>query len=174
MYKLLFKYCVPLLFLVGCTAKIPPLKEENITSLATLLYSLDTTGEYREAKQLSKDIFLQTEQLAHAFKLTSPPQYHNFLVTIGLREKGLCYHWSDALYSYLSRQKYNTFIFHLVGANIGNYWTEHNAVVVTVKGMNIDEGILLDPWRNSGKLYFSRVKDDKKYHWIDRPDRELK
>lgn len=174
MHKFFFKYIAIVLLLVGCSATAPSVNESDVERLAKLLTTLDTCIDTKKAKQLSKDIFLKTKALAQEFELTSPPQFHNFLITIGLREKGLCYHWSDALYAYLSQQQYSSFEFHLVGANIGSYWREHNAVVITVEGMDISEGILIDPWRNSGKLYFSKVKDDKQYKWYHRPNRGCK
>jgi hypothetical protein len=45
---------------------------------------------------------------------------------------------------------------------------EHNTAVVVAKGKPWHTGIILDPWRNSGNLYYSYVKDDKKYIWTQR------
>jgi hypothetical protein len=59
----------------------------------------------------------------------------------------------------------------MIAANISEYFSEHNALVIIKKGGSIDEGIVIDPWRNSGKLYFCKIKDDKKYKWIHRTDR---
>jgi hypothetical protein len=58
-----------------------------------------------------------------------------------------------------------------MGANIGEYLYEHNALIVMAKGGNIKEGIIIDPWRNAGELYFSKVADDPKYNWKHRPIR---
>jgi len=32
-------------------------------------------------------------------------------------------------------------------------------------GGNFEDGIILDGWRDSGELYFSKVKDDNEYHF---------
>ena len=149
----------------------PSLSQQNIIQLSKLLQPLDKRITQDEAIQLSQDIFYETQKLTKEFKLTSPPLFHNTLVNIGIREKGLCYHWSDTLYVYLSEKKYPHFEFHLVGANIGEYFGEHNALVVVGKGGSIQKGILIDPWRDSGKLYFSKVIEDKKYQWIHREER---
>ena len=149
----------------------PSVSQTKITQLSTLLRSLDQHIPQDEALHLSQDIFHETQKLTKEFELTSPPLFHNTLVNIGLREKGLCYHWSDALYAYFSQKQYPHFEFHLVGANIGEYFSEHNALVIVAKGGSIKDGILVDPWRNSGKLYFSRVVDDKKYQWKHREER---
>ncbi len=176
MHKYFFRLFFPAFFcafsLLGCAVKVAPPSHTRIEALSHLLYTLDTSIPKEETLQLSKDIFQKTEALTKEFEMTSPPQYHNFLVNIGLKEKGLCYQWADALYAYFRQKSYPSFEFHLMGANIGEYWTEHNVMVVVAKGMPIDEGIVIDPWRNPGKLYCSKVKDDHKYHWKHRPKRE--
>lgn len=158
-------------FLIGCGTKAPTIPQAKIEELSHLLGSLEEGIPQSEAMQLSKDIFYKTEQLSKEFEMTSPPQLHNFLVTVGVREKGLCYHWSDALYLYLSAKQYHSFEFHLMGANIGEYFYEHNALAVVAKGGNIQEGIIIDPWRDPGELYFSKVEDDPEYTWQHRPKR---
>ena len=171
MFKNFFKLLLISFLLVGCVATPPLPSETRIAQLSKLLQSLDKSIPQDEVIHLSQDIFHETQKLTKEFKLTSPPLFHNSLVNIGIREKGLCYHWSDALYVYLSEKKYSHFEFHLVGANIGEYFLEHNALVVVVKNGSIRNGILVDPWRNSGKLYFSRVVEDKKYQWKHREER---
>ena len=160
--------------LVGCVVTEPSVSETKINQLSTLLQDLDRHIPQEEARHLSQDIFHETQKLIKEFGLTSPPVFHNVLVNVGLREKGLCYHWSDALYVHLSKKKYASFEFHLMGANIGEYWSEHNVLVVLVKGGNVEEGIIIDPWRDSGKLYFSKVSEDTIYQWKHRVNRGCK
>jgi len=171
MLKYYFKFLLINFFLVGCTVTSPLVSQTKIKELSYLLHSMDNTVPQSEVLELSKDIFHKTEQLREEFEMTSPPQLHNFLVTVGMREKGLCYHWSDALYLYLIAKKYDAFEFHLMGANIGEYFYEHNALVVVAKGGKIEEGVIIDPWRDSGELYFSKVQDDPEYEWQHRPKR---
>jgi hypothetical protein len=52
-------------------------------------------------------------------------------------------------------------------AHRGSELREHNSVVVTARGQKFEEGIVLDPWRNSGELYWARVKNDR-YPWKER------
>ena len=146
-------------------------QETKIQELASSLKSLDSTISNVDAQKLSKDIFMQTRRLTQLFKMESPAWYHNFLVNIGLKEKGLCYHWSDTLYAYFSKKKYSSFEFHLMVAHKGEYWREHNALLVTAKNKKIEEGIVLDPWRNAGALYFSKLLDDTQYPWVHRANR---
>jgi hypothetical protein len=159
------------LLLVSCAVKVPVFEEINTRKLAQLLQSLDSDISYDDARYLSQDIFMQTAVLTQKFKMTSPPQYHNFLVNVGLKDKGLCYHWADTLYAYFSKQNHPSFEFHLISSHRGEYWREHNALVVSAKSKKIEEGIVIDPWRHSGILYFSKLKDDIEYHWVHRPSR---
>lgn len=168
MLKYNFKFLLLSLFLAGCAVTGPQVSQTKIEALSHLFQSLDSTIPQNEAMQLSKDIFYKTQQLTKEFEMTSPPQFHNFLVIVGAREKGLCFHWSDALYVYLSQKHYTSFEFHLMGANIGEYFYEHNALVVVAKGGKIEEGVIIDPWRDSGEVYFSKVTDDPAYVWEHR------
>ena len=172
MHKYFFKLFFVSLFLLGCSVQIDPPRKSKVLALTQLLESMDSVSSHQEAEQLSKDIFQKTARLTKEFKMISPPQYHNFLVNIGLKEKGLCYHWSDTLYIYFTHKSYPSFTFHLMGANIGEYWTEHNAMVVVAKDLPVEQGIVVDPWRDPGKLYFSKVREDTQYHWKHRPKRE--
>ena len=156
---------------MGCAVTHVQTPISDITSLSTLLHSLDSQTTVKESTKLSRDIFFQTSRLTKEFELTSPPLWHNFLVNVGLRQKGLCFHWSDTLYLHLRQQGYTGFTFHLVGANVGEYFFEHNALVVVAKGKKVQDGVVLDPWRDSGKLYFSKVKEDEVYKWVHRLDR---
>lgn len=157
--------------LAGCAVTPSSVSQDKVARLSLLFQSLGSEIPRSEAKQLSQDIFRKTQLLTKEFELTSPPVFHNFLVNVGLREKGLCYHWSDTLYEYLSGKEYESFEFHLVGANIGEYFYEHNALVVVAKGGDVQEGVIIDPWRDSGELYFSTLKSDLKYKWKHRPER---
>ena len=166
-----FKCFLLSFFLAGCAVTPPLAPQDRVIRLTLLLQSLDSNIPPDEAEQLSKDIFHRTQQLTKEFAMTSPPVFHNFLVTVGLREKGLCYHWSDALYSHLIEKGYTSFEFHLAGANIGEYFYEHNALVVVAKGGKVEEGVIIDPWRDSGELFFSTLKNDDAYRWQHRPAR---
>lgn len=164
------------LSLIGCSVKSSAPVPLKVKHLSQKLQGLDENISLEEAEYLAWDIYHKSHELAERFELVSPPQFHNFLVNVGVREKGLCYHFSDALYLHLKSQGYERFDFHLVGANIGEYWSEHNALVVVAKGCSsekciLNNGILIDAWRDSGEVYYSRVSEDRSYHWKHRSER---
>ena len=157
-----------LLSLQGCSVKpyVPSKSEE--ARLAIKLQQLSSQASPEEVAHITHRIYVKVAELTQKFALTSPPAYHNFLVNVGLKKKGLCYDWGDALYLTLLQTHSPSFAFHLVGANIGAYWREHNAVVVSKKNESIQKGIVLDAWRDSGRLYSVQVTQDT-YHWVHRP-----
>jgi hypothetical protein len=135
------------------------------------LESLGGDVPKEETIRLANDIVARTDVLNRQFDRTNAPKVHNFLVKIGVKQKGLCYHYSDGLYLYLIHRYYPHYAFHLVGAHIGSYWREHNALAVTRKGHKPLEGIVIDAWRKTGDIFVSKVADDKAYHWVHRTDR---
>jgi len=177
MHTSFFRLSLPALLcaflLSGCAVKVASPSMKRIEALSSLLMTLDSTIPKEATIQLAKEMFKETQILTKAFEMTSPPQYHNFLVSVGLKKRGLCYHWADALYIHFISRHYHFFSFHLMGAHIGEYWREHNVMAVAAKDTPMQEWIIVDPWREPGKLYFSKVKDDPKYRWRHRVSREF-
>ncbi len=134
--------------------------------LENLLLSINIDKE--EAKDISKKAISYSLELAKEYELVKPPLYHNFLVNIGLKKRGLCWQFAYDLLDYLKKQNYKSVDFYIGGANINDYWSEHNVVVLTCKGCDFRQGVLLDAWRDSGNLFFSKLKEDKIYKWKQR------
>ena len=163
-----------LLFLSGCS--LTPLStptsfelSQKIERLTHMLEDLDVTVEKKEAHDLAKSAVFLSRKLVKKYKLVSPPLWHNTLINIGVKKRGLCYDWAEDLLAFLNKKQYRTLKLHYVGANIDGYF-EHNALAVSAKGKGIENSILLDAWRDSGNLFFIRLKEDKKYKWISRED----
>ena len=169
MFKYLLKFLV-LFFPVACTST-PEVPQNRVTELAQLLQTLDNNIPFESAQSLSVEIFQQTDQLRAEFDPVSEPHVNNFLVNIGVKEKGLCYEWSDPLYLYFKRKSYRYFSFHLLVANKGKYFQEHNVLAISSKKGKVEESVIIDPWREPGQVYYLKVKDDKKYVWEHRFER---
>ena len=140
-------------------------ESKKINNLYLMLLSLGKTDK-KEALKLAKIAVLYPIYLAKKYKLTYPPNFHNFLVNINLRKKGLCYQWVEDMSKFICLNRWKSFSFHWGVANRGKL-NEHNVVVVTLKNAPFEKGILLDPWRYSGKLYFNYVKNEKKYRFVE-------
>jgi hypothetical protein len=155
----------------GCTVKPALPFPEQTQRLSETLQALDHRIPADESVRLSHDLYGYTSVLVHRYRLTRPPLWHNFLVNIGLREKGLCYDFSDALYLHLKQGAYPHFDFHLAVAHRGEYFREHNALVITGKGRSVEEGVIVDDWRHSGRLFYTFFRNDPEYRWHHRAER---
>jgi len=171
MFRYLLSPLLLSLFFLGCTGTSSELSQNRVEALLELLGSLDKSISSKETELLSHEIFKETVKLTKKFKPVSEPHFNNFLINVGVKDKGLCYQWSDALYLHFSKKDYSHFEFHLLVSSKGEYLYEHNVLVVVAKGGEVLEGIVIDPWRNSGELYFSKVSEDKKYKWKHREKR---
>ena len=167
MKKIIFPF-IFIIFLTGCVNN-PNTPEHISTQEARLEKLLDSLHvDKNEAKDLANKAIIHSSALAKQYDLVKPPLLQNFLVNVGLRKKGLCWQFAYDMLSFVKKQNYKSFDYYIGGANVGNYWSEHNVLVVTCRGCGFKNGILLDPWRDSGNLYFSKLKDDKEYKWIQR------
>ncbi len=157
-----------IIFFTGCVNNSPTPKRysQKELKLEKLLDALHVNK--KEAKDLAKKAIIHSHTLAKEYNLVKPPLFQNFLVNIGLRKKGLCWQFAFDMLSFVKKQNYKSFDYYIGGANVGDYWSEHNVLVVTCRGCSFKDGIILDPWRDSGELYFSKVKDDKRYKWRQR------
>ncbi len=171
MYKNLLKFLLPFFF-VSCTMITSSTSLHRTNTLAKLLQTLDLKVSYEESLRLSNDVFVEVNRLTQKFQPFFEPHINNFFINIGIKDKGLCYQWSDELYRYFSHKKYKYFTFHILVANKGDYFFEHNVLVITSKKGRIMDGIIIDPWRDSKNLYISTVKNDNAYKWSWRQKRE--
>ena len=160
-----YLYLTLVLFIFfGCTNV--PKTPLHVESLEEQLLSLHVDKD--EAKKLSNAMLTYSSKLKIDYNLVTPPLYHNFLVNIGAKQRGLCWHFAYDMLAHAKKLNLKSFNYFVGGANINDYWEEHNSLIVTCKGCKFDDGVVIDPWRNSGDLYFSKVKDDKKYIWTQR------
>lgn len=153
-------------FYTGCTHQ--PNKPLHVKNLEKTIISIGSSIDRNEANELSIKSIIISSELAKEYNLVKPPLYHNFLVNIGVRKRGLCWHFAYDMLNQIKALNFKTFDYYIGGANINDYWEEHNTLVVTCKGCDFNDGVILDPWRNSGTLYFNKLKDDTNYNWIQR------
>ncbi len=156
-------------FLVGCSAKAFKLSDDEILAkkqkLERLLKSLSQSVNSQEASLLADVSINYSMVLAKEYQTVSNPVVQNVLVNSGIKERGLCIHWTEDLLRKLSSLNLESFSFHWgVAHRESSFKLEHSAVIVSAKDGNFTEGIVLDPWRCTGDLYFNLVVNDK-YPW---------
>ena len=168
--QILSIFLISFIFL-GCSVKYDNVdlnkknyNDEEVKSLTKKILSVSKKIDEKEAKELSYDAITYSKYLANEYDLVSPPLFHNTLVNYNFREKGLCHHFAKDLLSYLNRKKYKTIKLERIVAQRKEYF-EHNGILLTTNGTKFENSLVLDAWRNSGKLYWIEVKNDNDYKW---------
>lgn len=168
------------LFLSSCASVHHPYSEEGagevsitersyqelVNMLQHDLAELGKDIDVNEARLVAETAIFYPIYLAEEYRLISPPIFHNLLVNLGFKERGLCIHWTEDLMKRLRSLDLKSFELHWAIANHKSFlWRDHSSVVITARGQAFEEGIVLDPWRHSGQLYWIPVKEDK-YPWL--------
>jgi len=137
---------------------------DKVKQLEQELIGLSATIDKTEARILAETAVREAAMLAEEYQLVRPAVSHNLLVVFGVKDRGLCYHWTEDLMKRLEALDFKSVQLHWAVAYRGSELREHNCVVITGSGQPFLQGIVLDPWRNSGNLYWVRVTEDS-YPW---------
>jgi hypothetical protein len=141
---------------------------EKVASLQIELAALNQQANLLEARQVAETAITYAKQLAEEYRLVRPAVLHNVLIRVGLKDRGLCYHWTEDLLKQLQSLDLRTYQLYWGVAHRGSELREHNSVVITARGQAFEKGLVLDPWRNSGDLYWALIKTDR-YPWQELP-----
>ncbi len=152
-----------LLLLAGCASTGH--RENGPADLAGKLRGLGPSVDRHEAALTAETACAYSLELARQYRVVRPALFHNVLVNIGVRQRGLCFQWADDLSAKLQTIHLRTLEIRRGVARL-NTRREHSSVVLTAPGQPFEQGIVLDAWRRSGRLYWSDVQEDK-YPWIE-------
>ncbi len=141
---------------------------ENVKRLEWELYALGPAIDPIEARQVAETAIRESAILAEQYQLVRPAVVHNLLIVMGVKDRGLCYQWAEDLMKRLEALALKSFELHWAVAYHGSNLREHNCVVITAAGQPFSKGILFDPWRHSGNLYWTPVVKDS-YPWEELP-----
>lgn len=142
----------------------PKKLDSNMQNLALQIQSLSKKVDKKESLALAFDAINYSKYLANQYKVVAPALFHNTLINMNLKSRGLCYHYANDLLKYLKKKNYKSFKFIKTIANRGEYF-EHTSIAITTDNTNFENSIILDAWRNTGRLFYSKVKNDKRYKW---------
>jgi len=146
----------------------PAERQAKAQRLSHDLQQLSPKVSATEANRLATTAIEESAKLSADFKPFIHPWMNNGLVNTGLRQRGLCYQWRDDLFPHLFRLNLKTMDLHLV-ASKRDTWMEHHGIIVTAKGQRFEDGMVIDPWRHGGRLWWGLRKDDKKHPWLPLP-----
>lgn len=173
MLKRFFVLCI-VVVLSGCSVKQEAINKGNdkIEMLAQDLMALGKNVDKKEAYHFAKEALSYPRVLAKQYDLATPATYHNMLIHLGYRKRGLCFHWTEDMMAHLKKQNYKSFDLRWAVSDKGGE-EEHNSVVAVAKGAPFESGILIDPWRNSGDLYWGKMPLDEKFKWVENKKRTI-
>ena len=139
---------------------------QQITRLNRDILALGERIDPLEARLAATIAVRYSRVLAQQYRISGSALAHNLKVNLGIRERGLCIHWTEDLLARLQQEHFQTFDLHWAIANYENaFRLEHSTVVITARDATIYQGLVLDPWRNAGDLYWSPTLADSGYPW---------
>ena len=144
---------------------------QKISALRNDLSDLNRQANLLEAEQIAETAVTTSSELAEKYDLVRPAVLHNVFVRMGIKDRGLCYHWAEDLMGRLQLLDLKTYQLHWGVAYRGSELREHNSVVITARDEPFETGMVLDPWRNSGDLYWALIQTDI-YPWEELPPDE--
>jgi hypothetical protein len=151
----------------ACTSVAPPTDAQDAASradLAAAIAGLSAEVEPAEARSLAQHAIAATHALFARYRPIDPPQLGNLAFHLGLRERALCCHWASDLFRALDALPLRSLELHWGVAHQGSTLHEHSSVIAVPAGGALQDGLVLDAWRHSGRLYWVRVAEDR-YPW---------
>ncbi|MDO6587102.1 hypothetical protein Q4543_16425 [Salipiger sp. 1_MG-2023] len=150
---------------------LPRPAPRDVAALAQAITDLGPQVDPDEARRMARIAYDYPLRLAVEYQVEDRPIIHNMKVNQGLKPRGLCYQWADDLESRLSAEGFQTLELQRAIANSESaIRIEHSTVIVTAPGASLYDGIVLDPWRNGGVLFWDKVRDDTRYPWLPREE----
>lgn len=165
---LLGAFCV----LAACAPTGPSQgSSSDVVALAQAIRAMSPEIDAAEATRAAELSYRYTFQLAQAYEITDPPLIHNAKVNAGTKPRGLCYHWAADMQRLLTDAGFTTLEVQRAIANADSrILIEHSTAVITAKGAAMHSGIVIDPWRQGGTLFWSPVQQDTRYPWKTRTE----
>jgi hypothetical protein len=151
---------------LACATPGPPTApvDARLAELTSALLELPGAADPAEARRLARAVLAATAELADRYRPLRPPQVGNLAFHVGLRERALCCHWVEDLLRALAGVELHRYELHWVVAHHGDRLREHSAVLALPVGRSPGQGLVLDAWRDSGRLFWVRADADH-YPW---------
>jgi hypothetical protein len=171
-WKIIFALSLLAYLMQGCASTNPPVElpalaeQQRINELESAILALDENIDPDEAHLAATIAIEYPLELAQEYEITDSPLMHNFLVNIGVKPRGLCVDWTYDLLVRLQQERFHSLGLHWGIANYDSaFRIEHSTVIISARGAPLSRGIVLDPWRQSGQLFWAKTLEDPKYQW---------
>jgi len=136
---------------------------KSIKRFRDAIVALSPEIDPAEAQLVAMTSHQTARRLAKEWRVVPPANFQNFLIHIGARQRGYCFHWAHDIGAQLKTLPLKTLVLHWAEA-YPNTRLEHNVVVVTGRGQPFHTGYIIDGWRAAGRLLWWPVIKDE-YPW---------
>ena len=137
----------------------------DVKRLEEAIIAMRADVDPEEAARAARLAFSHTRELAIQYRITDSPLVHNTKVNMGLKPRGLCWHWAEDMEKRLDAEQFETLEMHRAIAEGRGIRIDHSTAIISARGDGYRQGVVLDPWRNGGVLFFAPVIEDTRYHW---------
>ena len=136
--------------------------ERSIKKLRDALVALAPDVDPGEAELVSVTAHTTSRSLAREYRVVWCAGVQNILINTGRRQRGFCGHYTRDIGERLKELRLKTLVLHW-GAAFAGTMDENNGLVVTAINQPFENGILMDGWRNGGRLFWCALKEDSAY-----------
>ena len=149
----------------GCASRqlSHPLTVNQLKAELVMMVPEPRPAVVAEADKLARTTFTIIETSSRRDKMIGWPWANNGLIRMGMKSRGLCYHWAEDLVTALDTVHPKFYEIHWMVARKGKL-REHNSALLTAKGNPVEQGLIIDPWRTSGRPFWIRMAQDKYLH----------
>ncbi len=137
--------------------------EKSIKGFRDAIVALAPSVDPAEAQLVSETAHHTARALQIKWRVAPLAIFQNFLIHIGARDRGYCFHWAHDIGAELRKLPLKTLVLHWGEAYPATH-LEHNVVVVTAVGQPFRSGYIIDGWRAAGRLLWWPVVKDE-YPW---------
>jgi len=145
-----------------CIKAVWAADERSIKKLRDALVALAPDVDPGEAELVSVTANTTSRSLAREYRVVWCAGVQNILINTGRRQRGFCGHYTRDIGERLKELKVKTLVLHW-GAAFAGTMDENNGLVVTAINQPFENGILMDGWRNGGRLFWCALKEDSAY-----------
>ncbi len=153
-----------LLAACASTPEQPEARRLRAARLALALERLNPAAPAESAHVLARVAVEKSADFRQTYHIQLNHNLHNLLVYWGLKDRGFCWHWQVDLQSVLAGCPHPGLEVRRICAYPGSLFHEHHALAVVPEGAAWEDGLVLDAWRDEGRLWFGPVKTDD-YPW---------
>jgi hypothetical protein len=164
--------CLAALLTACAAAPIPETPDVTRTEIAALrqaFLELDPNVDPEEADRAARIAVSYPLELRALYEIEDSPVVHNTKVNAGLKPRGLCWHWAQDMERRMRSENFATLDLHRAVAPPRNILRlEHSTLIMSARGKTMQEGLVIDPWRKGGVLYWGPTLEDARYDWLPR------